>query len=188
MNGRSTRRFTVTLVLAAIFVGGAALAGAQETTPAADPPIALIEMAPGVTAEVFANSPSVRADGQTLYVARFIFQPGSEIFPHGHPGTTLLGIESGSFGWTLVEGTAHVVRGAAAGATGPVENLTEPGTEVMLSSGDAIFYEDDVIHTARGAGDDPAVVMATLVLTIGEPLLMTAEAMAGMEMDATSAP
>jgi hypothetical protein len=45
-----------------------------------------------------------------------------------------------------------------------------------LETGDAIFYEDDVIHTARGASADvPAVVMGTLVLTTGEPLLIPAE-------------
>ncbi len=72
------------------------------------------------------------------------------------------------------------MRGAGAGSTDPAEDLTEPGTEVILEPGDAIFYEEDVVHTARGAGDEPAVVMATLVLTSGAPLLMTPEQMAEM--------
>jgi quercetin dioxygenase-like cupin family protein len=154
---------------------------AQEATPG---PITAIELAPGVTAEVFAGTPSDRAPGQTVYLARFVFQPGAEIFPHSHPGTTGLGVASGSFGWTLLQGTAHVVRGAAAGATGPIEDITEPGTEVILEPGDAIYYEDDVVHTARGAGDEAAVVLGTLVLKTGEPLLMPAN----MDMSATPAP
>ena len=124
----------------------------------------------------------------TVYLARFVIQPGAEIFPHSHPGTVVLGVASGSLGWTLLEGTAHVVRGAAAGATGPAEDVTEPGTEVILAAGDAIFYEDDIVHTARGAGDEETVVLGTLVLTSGEPLVMPAEEMAGMEMEATPAP
>ena len=116
-----------------------------------------------------------------MYLVRFVFQSGSEIFPHSHPGTTVLGVESGSLGWTLLEGTAHVVRGAAAGNTS-VEDLTEAGTEVILEVGDAIYYEDDVVHTARGASDDPAVVWGTLVLTTGEPLLMPAD----MDMSTTT--
>lgn len=164
--------------------GGAGLAGlaglvlatrgigafAQEATPPAG--IAAQELAPGVTAAVFAGAPSDRAPGQTLYLARFVFQPGKAIFPHSHPGTTLLGVASGQFGWTLPQGTAHVLRGAAAGATGPVEDLTEPNADVVLQPGDAIWYEDDVVHTARGAGSEPAVVLGTLVLTAGAPLLM----------------
>jgi quercetin dioxygenase-like cupin family protein len=158
---------------------------AQEASPAAGP-ITVIELAPGVTAEVFAGAPSDRAPDQTVYLARFVFQPGAEIFPHSHPGTVVLGVASGSFGWTLAEGTAHVVRGAATGATGPAEDITEPGTEVILEPGDAIFYEDDVVHTARGAGDEEALVFGTLVLTSGEGLLMPAEM--AMDMSGTPTP
>lgn len=176
------RRLTHT-VSALVLVCFFAIAGglttsvaAQDASPAADASgITVIELAPGVTAEVFAGAPSERAPDQTVYVARFVFQPDAEIFAHGHPGTTVLGVASGSFGWTLEEGTAYVIRGAAAGATGPVEEITEPGTEVILEPGDAIYYEDDVIHTARGAGDEEAVVLGTLVLTSGEPLLMPAD-------------
>lgn len=33
--------------------------------------------------------------------------------------------------------------------------------------GDAIFYEADVIHTARGASDGPTIVLGTFVLEAG---------------------
>jgi quercetin dioxygenase-like cupin family protein len=144
---------------------------AQDATPAADA-IAVLELAPGVSAEVFAGVPSDRAPGQTLYTARFVFQPGSEIFAHSHPGTTVLIVESGTFGWTLTQGTAHVVRGAASGQPTGTEDLTEVGSDVLLEPGDAIYYEDDVVHTARGAGDEPTIVLGSFVLTTGEPLLM----------------
>jgi len=175
------------LVLAAVLLIGGALAprlAAQEATPG---PIAAIELAPGVTAEVFAGAPSQRAPEQTVYLARFVFQPGAEIFPHNHPGTTILGIQSGALGWTLLEGSANVVRAAASGGT-ETEELTAPGTEVILEPGDAIFYEDDVVHTARGESDAETVVLGTLVLTTGKPLLMPVEAMAGMAEEATPAP
>jgi uncharacterized cupredoxin-like copper-binding protein len=174
----------VVLVLAAVPVAGGGWSPvlAQESTPAAGP-IAAVELAPGVTAEIFAGAPSARADGQTVYLARFVFQPGAEIFPHSHPGTTVLGVQSGLFGWTLQEGTAHVVRGAAAGGT-EVEDITEPGTDVVLEPGDAIYYEDDVVHTARGAGDEETVVLGTFVLTTGEPLLMPV----GMDMEMGGTP
>lgn len=167
---------------AAAFFAGPWLARAQESTPAAGGAIAVMELAPGVTAEVFAGAPSARASGQTVYLARFVFQAGAEIFPHSHPGTTVLGVAEGSFGWTLMQGTAHVVRAAASGTPTGTEDLTEPNADVVLEPGDAIYYEDDVVHTARGAGDTAAVVLGTLVLTSGEPLLMPAEDMEGMDM------
>lgn len=173
-------------VLALILLGCAmVLAGptrAQEATPAADA-ISLIELAPGVTAEVLAAAPSADAPGQTVYVARFVFQPGAEIFPHNHPGTTVLGVASGSLSWTLQAGTAHVVRGAGTGGT-TIEDITVPGTELILEAGDAIYYEDDVVHTARGAGDTATVVLGSLVLEAGAPLLMPAD----MDMDMSATP
>jgi quercetin dioxygenase-like cupin family protein len=170
--------------IAALLLAGplAPRLAAQDATPG---PISVVELAPGVTAEVYAGAPSARAAGQTVYLCRFVFQPGAEIFPHSHPGTVVLGVQSGEFGWTLVEGTAHVIRGAAAGATGPVEDVTEPGAEVILEPGDAIYYEDDVVHTARGAGDEDAVVLGTLVLTTGQPLLMPAAEMANLATPAS---
>lgn len=156
------------------------IANAQDATPAA---IVANELAPGVTAEVFAGAPSDRAPGQTVYVARFTFQPNMSIFPHSHPGTTVLGVAYGTLGWTLMAGTAHVLRGAASGATGPAEDLTELNVETILNTGDAIYYEDDVIHTARGASDEATIVLGTLVLTAGQPLLMAAN----MDMGTPSA-
>ena len=65
--------------------------------------------------------------------------------------------------------------GATPGAT---EDLTDANADIVLQPGDAIFYEDDVIHTARGAGRRlAAVVHGTLVLTAGQPLLMPMNAM-----------
>jgi quercetin dioxygenase-like cupin family protein len=160
---------------------------AQEATPATEP-IKGNELAPGVVAEVFAAAPSVRAPGQTVYTARFTFQPGAEIFPHSHPGTTILAVASGTFGWTLLAGAAHVIRGAASGAPEPAEDVTEPGTEVILEPGDAIYYEDDVVHTARGAGEEAAVVHATQVLTAGEPRIMPVDMDMGGTPAATPAP
>lgn len=176
----------VSLVLVGFSVAGPLIArtAAQEGSPPPGAPIAALELAPGVTAEVFGAAPSTGAPGQTLYLARFTFQPGAEIFLHNHPGTTLLGVESGSFGWTLAAGTAHVVRGAAGGAAGPAEDLTAAGTDVVLEPGDAIFYEADVVHTARGAGAGPTVVLGTFVLETGQPLLIPVD----MPMAATPSP
>jgi quercetin dioxygenase-like cupin family protein len=180
--GEIMRRFIVPLIALTI-VGALTFTpriAAQKATPPAG-----IELAPGVYAEVLAGIPSDRAEGQTLYSARFTFEPGQAIFPHSHPGTTLLSVVSGRLGWTLVQGTAYVIRDAASGASAPTETLSEPDDDVVLEPGDAIYYEDDVIHTARGAGDEPAIAVGTFLLTAGEPLLMP---MDGMAMGGTPTP
>ncbi len=174
------------LVLVASVGGGLlnARTAAQDGTPAPGGPIAVVELAPGVTAEIFGAAPSAGAPGHTLYVARVTFAPGAELYAHTHPGTTLIGVESGSLGWTLAAGTVHVVRGAAGGAAGPAEDLTTPGTDVILEPGDGLYYEADVVHTARGAADGPTVLLASFVLEAGQPLLMPVD----MTMPGTPAP
>jgi quercetin dioxygenase-like cupin family protein len=144
---------------------------AQDATPAASDTIAVIELAPGVTAEIFTGVPTALAPGKTLYTIRVVIQPGSELFAHIHPGTTSIGVVSGTLGWTLLEGTVYVVRGAASGAPAETEVVTEPGTVVTLNPGDALYYEDDVVHTAHGVGDEPVVFLGSLLLESGQPLL-----------------
>lgn len=173
MNRRNALIAAGMLGLSTAIAGHGSRTLAQEATPQVEGG-GEIEGASGVWAEVFSGIPTDRADGQTLYMARFTFFPGSEIFAHGHPGTTSLSVESGSFGWTLTEGTAYVVRGAKTGGA-ETEEITEAGAEITLEAGDAIYYEDDVVHTARCAGDEAAVVNAALLLTAGEPLLAAHE-------------
>jgi quercetin dioxygenase-like cupin family protein len=170
LSRRTALMSTGMLGVGALFARSAPSALAQDATQVVEGG-GEIEGAPGVWAEVFSGIPTDRAAGQTLFLARFTFFPGSEIFEHGHPGTTSLSVESGSFGWTLVEGAAYVIRGAKIGGT-EVEDVAEAGMEVTLEPGDAIYYEDDVVHTARCAGEETTVVNAAMLLTSGEPLLM----------------
>ena len=72
-----TFRFTpvaALLIAGFVIVGASPAARGQEAAPAAGP-ITLSTLAPGVTAEVLAAAPSTVAPGQTVYVARFVFQP-----------------------------------------------------------------------------------------------------------------
>jgi quercetin dioxygenase-like cupin family protein len=145
---------------------------AQEATPPASGTFAAVELAPGLTAEVFTGVPTALAEGQTLYTIRFTFQPGSEIPAHSHPGTVSLTVTEGTLGWTLLEGTATVIRASASGEPTGTEEVTEAGVEVMLEPGDAIYYEDDVVHTARGASDETTIVYGSLLLETGQSIRM----------------
>jgi hypothetical protein len=131
---RPTTIFSVALGLVGAFALVVAAVPRLAAQDAAESAVTKAELAPGVFAEVFVGAPSDRAAGQTVYTARFTFEPGGEIFPHGHPGTVVLSVDSGTFGWTLVQGTAYVVRGAGTGGT-EVETVTEAGAEVILDPG-----------------------------------------------------
>jgi quercetin dioxygenase-like cupin family protein len=151
---------------------------AQEATPVASQSI-----------EYFVAIPSERAPGNTVYLIRFTLQPGAEIEAHSHPGTTILAVEEGALGYTLLEGTAHVIRSSGADGRLTTESISEPGTDVILEAGDTIYYEADVTHTARNAGDMPVHVFATHILENGQPFSIPASTPpAGMEHMATPNP
>jgi hypothetical protein len=172
---------------ARVHAGGAVLPPAQ---------IAVHAIAPGVTAEVFAAASSALAPGQTVYNVRFVYQPGAELTPRGEPGTTVLGVVSGSLDWLLQSGSAHVVRAAASFSPGQTEDLIIPGSDVLLGPGDAISYESDTVATTRAAGAAAAVVSGSLVLKSDAPLMTLFHAdlvasmpgmdMSGMYMTATA--
>jgi len=155
---------------------------AQDVTPAATPAAApnltvgslapigeTFEAIPGVHLQFLNEGQPAAASGHTLVMYRAIFD-GGELPSHIHPGTTVLSVESGTLSWTLQAGTATVIRPGAA-----PEQVTEPGTEVILYPGEGMWYNDDVVHTARSAEALPASVLVSALLETGQPAITLIE-------------
>ena len=175
------RRFSAPLsVVAVVLLGLLATAdlrtAAQEATPAATPaagpnftvgslaPIGeTFELVPGVHLQFLNEGQPTAAPDHTLVVYRVILSEG-EIPSHIHPGTTVLSVESGTLSWTLQAGTATVIRPGAA-----PEQVTEPGTELVLGPGEGLWYNADVVHTARSAETVPASVLVSSLWETGQP-------------------
>ena len=66
----------------------------------------------------------------------------------------------------MLAGTVRVTRPGAA-----PEQVTEPGTELILEPGTSLFYDDDVVHTAGAVGDEPASVLVAALFEVGQPFL-----------------
>ena len=169
------RRVSV-LVSVVVFVALAALgfvttrSAAQEGTPAAAPAGAV-----GVTVEVRGTgTPDAAADHQ-LGLRRLTFAPEATIATHAHPGALVLTVESGALGYTLQEGDVTLIRAATNGTPGPTEQL-EPGVEVVLNPGDALF-EQGVVHSARNASDGETIVWVASLIEADQPFTVFHEAM-----------
>jgi quercetin dioxygenase-like cupin family protein len=173
------RWFSVSLpVVAAVLLGLVATGGmrtaAQEATPAAGPnfvagqlsPIGeQFELIPGVDVEFLNEGPTAQAPGQSLILYRVTLR-GGEVPSHIHPGTTVLAVESGAMSWTLQAGTVTVTRPGAA-----PETVTTPGTEIVVNAGEGLAYNADVVHSARAAGAEPAVVLLAFLVEAGQPVV-----------------
>lgn len=144
---------TLTLALAAVTLPtlGPGPVRARQATPAA--------ATAQVTKETLGSGRSAAAPGRDLLLQRRTFPAGSTSGAHPAPGPVVLVVERGTVGFTVVQGAAMVTRAGPGGsAGGPAESLAV-GTEAQLHAGDAVSYDQGVVHTVRNAGTDQAVTL-----------------------------
>jgi len=177
------RRFSALLsVVAAVLLGLVTVGGlstaAQEATPAATsaatPNLTVGQLAPvgerfealpGVDLQFLNEGQAAAAPGQSVVLYRVILH-GGEVPHHIHPGATVLTVETGTLSWTLQAGTVSVKRPGA-----EPEQVTEPGTELVLNPGEGLSYNAEVVHTARAAGDEETSVLIASLFETGQPLI-----------------
>jgi quercetin dioxygenase-like cupin family protein len=123
------------------------------------------EPVPGVELEILNEGQPANAPGLSLVLYRITFRDG-EATAHTHPGSTLASVESGTLSWTLLAGTVWVTRPGQAR-----EAVTASGTELVLNPGEGLFYNDDIVHSAKAAGAEPAVALVTVLFEVGQPFL-----------------
>lgn len=139
-----------------------------------EPQPVTIPCATNVSAQLLGSAQPAEAAGQTLVLARIIFGPGGSIGPHTHPGTLVVSVESGSFGFTLIEhGEMPVMRATEAGTPAVAEPMIRD-QEVELAPGDW-FVETGMIHSARNLSDEPTSVLLTGLIEAGQPLTQCVE-------------
>jgi hypothetical protein len=166
--GAAMPRVPVLVLLVVVALAGSLAYGrlapatvAQEATPAAG------ELVP----ELLGHGLPSAAPGFDLSLYRLTFGAGAAVPPHTHPGASVVYVESGTLGFTSLEGEARLIR-AGTGATPEAQGeVLAHGTEVTLTAGDALFLPGEHGDSVRNAGDGPLVLLLANLHTEGEPLL-----------------
>jgi quercetin dioxygenase-like cupin family protein len=164
------RFVNVSLLFVVLSAVSLAMTGATQAAQPEPQPVTL-ECATDMRALVLGTTQPASAEGQTLVLVRAIFGVGGGIGPHTHPGTLIVAVEAGQFGVTLAEDSEMgmaVMRAGEAG-TPAVEEMLEPGQEVVLEPGH-YFIETGMVHSARTVGEKPAVVTFTGLVEAGQPV------------------
>jgi quercetin dioxygenase-like cupin family protein len=176
--------FIVTAVFTLVSVCAISLShrdtAAQDATPPASTPH---PHAVGVTLTDLGNGLPAGAPGQVLHLIRVVQEPGAHIDPHRHPGAQILYVDQGTVGFSVYSGKVRLVR--ATDQPGTLGELVPEGSEVILQPGDWLYYEQDVVESARNAGDGQAVILLSALYYAGFPLTIFAE---GATPIATPAP
>jgi mannose-6-phosphate isomerase-like protein (cupin superfamily) len=130
------------------------------------------DQATGVTTQVLGSIEPPTAPGQTLSLLRIVFAPGASLPPHTHTGSTVYWIESGTLGFTLLSGEASIVRGAdgaSATATPAPAEAVAVGTETTVAAGDVLTFGESAAQTERTVGEEPVVILLTILAPTGAP-------------------
>jgi oxalate decarboxylase/phosphoglucose isomerase-like protein (cupin superfamily) len=126
-----------------------------------------------VTREVLAQTAPANAPGQEMYLVRVVIPAGAGIPTHYHPGTQLAQVQRGTLTYTIIEGTATVLRGDGDGEPVP-EEVTGPAT-VRLGPKDGVIETSSLVHEAANNGKKPVTILLSALLTAGEPLSIPVE-------------
>src|SRR5215212_12071257 len=107
-----------------------------------------------VAKEILGQGGSAVAPDRVLLLQRRTFAPGSDSGAHPAPGPTVLFVDSGTVEFSVDEGAALLTRRGAS-----EEEPVGAGDEVDLEQGDAVFYDEGVVHDVGNVYDDPAVTL-----------------------------
>jgi quercetin dioxygenase-like cupin family protein len=133
-------------------------AAAQEATP-------LTETV-GVVGDILGAGQPTSTPEMELVLRRTTIAPGGGIPPHSHPGSIVIVVDAGTWGYTPLGGTIQLTRAAVNGTPAPAEEVPL-GTEVILTKGDALFVEDPQ-DDIRNVGEDDVVLLIAALTPVGE--------------------
>jgi len=127
------------------------------------------------SAEVLGKSVPTDANGMVLLSVRITIQPGGGFDAHTHPGTVVATIDSGTFGFTLLdEGMDMTFTRAADAGTPAATETVSANEEILLGPGDG-FVETGMVHEAWNRGDEPVVVIVSALIQPDQPLTICAD-------------
>ncbi len=161
------RSFLATLVAfaALLVLGPGTSAVAQELPPPQPSPL---ECATGVSTQLLSAIP-INDGRQTLLLARGILDPGAHIGAHRNLGTGTVVVESGSFGFTLLDDVEMTITRAATADTEATEEPVVVGKEVTLNPGDALAPPAGTTHVGRNLSDGETTVLLAGLIETGQP-------------------
>ncbi|MBA2278044.1 MAG: hypothetical protein H0W06_09810 [Chloroflexia bacterium] len=172
-------RFVRLVIVSVIFSTSLLIGGPLETVAQpAQPQLVELPCAEKVSAQPLDRAEPAAADGHTLVFARLTIAPGGSLGPHTYPGTGVVTVESGIFGFTLLEEGEMTIHRAGTTGTPGAEEPVRMGKEVELTAGNW-FMDTGMMHRVRGIGDEPVVSTFTGLVKAGSLLVCADDPSAG---------
>jgi len=159
MNTATVRRH-VGKGIAVLVIGSLLISSASDATAKQE---AIVS---GAWMETLGTATQADANSSLVQV-RLTLEPGARLQGHDHPGAAVITVESGVLETELIRGSGAIHR-EATDESEPV--FAESGATVQLYQGDFISYEQNCGKTMANRGDEPLVMILSLVVSDGQPL------------------
>lgn len=141
-------------ILAACSAGGA---GASAGAPAAS-------AAPnGIVREALGSARPDAAPGQELGLWHYTIAPGSKLVPHHHPGWQVARVTAGTLTYTIIGGTAQLIR-----ADGTSETHGA-GETITVATGETVVENPATQHFGANDGTTPVEIYTSTLFEAGQP-------------------
>ncbi len=120
-----------------------------------------------ISREVLAFGYPQGIEGKILELVRYTIPSGIILPPHSHPGMQIERIELGVLTYTVIEGTAKVIR------ANQHTQLLQAGETIYLCSGDSLTEPAGMIHYAKNETNSPIILYSSSLFEVNQPKVIT---------------
>ena len=129
-----------------------------QTTP---PPVKAETQSP--ITEVLSTGYPSDAPGRTLELVRYTIPSGANLRPHIHPGMQISRIEFGTLTYTVVEGSAEILR------ANRTEKILQAGQTTLLKVGDSLIEPGGMVHYGKNESASVVIILTASLLDAEQP-------------------
>lgn len=116
-----------------------------------------------VTSEVLASGYPNDAPGRILELVSITIPAGANLPRHIHPGMQTGRVEFGTLTYTIVKGSAKLIR-----ADG-TEEIVRSGQTTLLKVGDSLSEPGGTVHSAKNETASPVIILSASLFDVKQP-------------------
>ena len=116
-----------------------------------------------VTREVLASGYPNDAQGRILELVRYTIPPGANLPPHIHPGMQIERVEFGTLTYTVVKGSAKIIR------ANRTEEILTAGQTTLLKVGDSLIEPGGMVHYGKNESASIVILLSASLFDAKQP-------------------
>ena len=116
-----------------------------------------------VSREVLASGYPNDAQGRILELVRYTIPSGANLPPHTHPGMQIARVEFGTLTYTVVKGSAKILR------ANRTEEILQAGQTTLLKVGDSLIEPAGMVHYGKNESASIVIILCASLFDAKQP-------------------